>query len=45
MNAVVFGLIAGLVFGLLAVLVMIPLKMEDKPVAMAGARPWIECMP
>jgi hypothetical protein len=37
MNAVVFGLIAGLVFGLLDVLVMIPLKMEDKPVAMAGA--------
>ena len=37
MNAVVFGLIAGLVFGLLDVLVMIPLRMEDKPAAMAGA--------
>jgi hypothetical protein len=37
MNALAFGVIAGLVFGVLDVLLMIPLKMEDKPVAMAGA--------
>jgi len=37
MNAVVFGLLAGLAFGVVDVLLMIPLKMEDKPTAMAGA--------
>jgi hypothetical protein len=33
----VFGVIAGLVFGFLDVLLMLPLQMEDKQTAMAGA--------
>ena len=37
MNSLVFGVIAGLVFGVVDVLLMIPLKMEDKRTAMAGA--------
>jgi len=37
MNAVVFGLLAGLAFGVVDVLLMVPLKMDDKPTAMAGA--------
>ena len=37
MSPVVFGLLAGLVFGVVDVLLMIPLKMEGKPTAMAGA--------
>ena len=37
MNPLAFGVLAGLVFGVLDVLLMIPLKMEDKTTAMAGA--------
>ena len=37
MDPVVFGLIAGLVFGVLDVLIMIPLDLPDKNVAMLGA--------
>ena len=37
MSPIVFGLIAGLVFGVVDVLLMIPLKMKDKPTAMAGS--------
>jgi hypothetical protein len=37
MNALVLGVLAGLVFGVVDVLLMIPLKMEDKGTAMAGA--------
>jgi len=37
MSPVVFGLLAGLVFGVIDVLLMVPLKMEDKRTAMAGA--------
>ncbi|MDH4139934.1 MAG: hypothetical protein OEV43_05120 [Coriobacteriia bacterium] len=37
MNPIVFGLLAGLVFGVLDVLVMIPLDLPDKKAAMAGA--------
>ena len=37
MNALVFGLLAGLVFGAIDVLLMVPLKLEDKRIAMAGA--------
>jgi hypothetical protein len=36
-NSLAFGLVAGLVFGIVDVLLMIPLKMEDKRTAMAGA--------
>lgn len=37
MNKIISGLVAGLVFGIVDVLLMIPLPMENKPVAMAGA--------
>ena len=37
MSPVMFGLLAGLAFGVVDVLLMVPLKMEDKPTAMAGA--------
>lgn len=37
MNPLVFGMIAGLLFGVADVLLMIPLKMDDKRTAMAGA--------
>ncbi len=37
MSPVVFGLLAGLVFGVLDVLVMIPLDLPDKKAAMLGA--------
>jgi hypothetical protein len=33
----VFGIVAGLAFGILDVILMIPLKMNDKRTAMAGA--------
>ncbi len=37
MDPVVFGVLAGLVFGILDVLVMIPLELPDKKAALAGA--------
>jgi hypothetical protein len=37
MNALAFGAAAGLVFGVVDVLLMIPLKLDDKATAMAGA--------
>jgi len=37
MNAVAFGLIAGVAFGVVDVLLMIPLDLPDKKVAMTGA--------
>jgi hypothetical protein len=37
MNAVLLGTLAGLVFGALVVLLMIPLKFEDRRTAMLGA--------
>lgn len=37
MNKMLLGLIAGLVFGVIDVLIMIPLKMPDKNRAMLGA--------
>ncbi|HKO57719.1 MAG TPA: hypothetical protein VJ276_17765 [Thermoanaerobaculia bacterium] len=37
MNRLVFGLICGAVFGLIDVLLMIPLSFPDKRIAMAGA--------
>ena len=37
MNAVVFGLIAGVGFGLASVVSMLPLQFQDKPTALAAA--------
>lgn len=37
MNNLLFGILAGLAFGVLDVLLMIPLTMEGKATAMAGA--------
>lgn len=40
MNSVIFGLIAGIIFGIVSVLIMIPLKFEkssERRDAMAGA--------
>ena len=37
MNKLLLGIIAGLVFAILDVLIMIPLELEDKKAAMAGA--------
>lgn len=40
MNSIIFGVIAGLIFGIISVLIMIPLKFEDSQErrdAMAGA--------
>jgi hypothetical protein len=37
MNALAFGVVAGLAFGILDVLLMIPLEMEDKTTALMGA--------
>ncbi|MDP1808608.1 MAG: hypothetical protein Q8L35_03625 [Actinomycetota bacterium] len=37
MNNLLFGVLAGLVFGILDVVLMIPLTMEDKATAMTGA--------
>ncbi len=37
MNPIVFGLVAGIVFGALNVLSMLPLAFPDKPAALAGA--------
>jgi hypothetical protein len=37
MNSLLFGVLAGLGFGVLDVLLMIPLKIEDKATAMTGA--------
>ncbi|MDB5704956.1 MAG: hypothetical protein JWN66_2072 [Sphingomonas bacterium] len=37
MNPVVFGIVAGLVFGMVDVALMIPIDFPDKPTAMLGA--------
>lgn len=37
MNRVTFGIVAGLVFGIVDVLLMIPLSLPDKKTAMLGA--------
>jgi hypothetical protein len=37
MNPVVFGLLAGIGFGLVAVGSMLPMQFQDKPVALAAA--------
>jgi hypothetical protein len=37
MNSVTSGILAGLIFGIIAVLVMIPLQFSDKRAAMLGA--------
>lgn len=37
MKKIQFGLIAGLIFGILDVLIMIPIPLPDKTLAMAGA--------
>lgn len=37
MNTILLGTICGLVFGILDVLIMIPLEFEDRRAAMAGA--------
>jgi hypothetical protein len=37
MNAIAFGVLAGLVFGVIAVLLMIPLQFSDKKTAMTAA--------
>lgn len=37
MNSITSGILAGLIFGLIAVLVMIPLPFSDKRAAMLGA--------
>ena len=37
MNPVLFGVVAGVMFGLLDVLLMIPLELPDKKTAMIGA--------
>lgn len=37
MNRLVFGMVAGLVFGIVDVLLMIPVAMPDKKTAMLGA--------
>ncbi|SRR6266851_4530940 len=37
MNTMLLGTIGGVVFGMIAVLTMIPLKFEDKRAAMTGA--------
>jgi hypothetical protein len=37
MNPVLFGVVAGLLFGLVDVLLMIPLQLPDKKTAMIGA--------
>ena len=37
MNALASGFVAGLVFGIVGVLLMIPMEVEDKATAMAGA--------
>ena len=38
MNNILFGVLAGLGFGIIDVLLMIPLKIEEKATAMTGAR-------
>ena len=37
MNPVLFGLVAGLAFGVVDVLLMVPLQLPDKKTAMLGA--------
>jgi hypothetical protein len=37
MNKILLGAISGIIFGIIAVLMMIPLKFEDKRSAMLGA--------
>jgi hypothetical protein len=37
MNALLLGALAGVLFGMIAVLLMIPLKFDDKRAAMLGA--------
>lgn len=37
MNALLFGCVSGLAFGILDVLLMIPLNLQDKKTAMLGA--------
>lgn len=37
MNRLLLGLIAGIVFGIIDVLIMIPLELEDRRAAMVGA--------
>ena len=37
MNRLLLGLIAGIVFGIIDVLIMIPLELEDRRTAMVGA--------
>ena len=37
MSKIILGLLCGIVFGIVSVATMIPLKLEDKKTAMAGA--------
>lgn len=37
MSKILLGVICGIVFGIFSVLTMIPLKLEEKKIAMAGA--------
>lgn len=37
MSKILLGIICGIVFGIISVITMIPLKLEDKKTAMAGA--------
>ncbi len=41
MNSIFFGIISGIIFGLFSVLLMLPMKFEDKRIAIIGS--FINC--